>query len=213
MPPDTSFPTESVWSQSDFARAAKFIEGCGSNPSGCTWQDIPHSPGDAGSGGKLRNPVNLPDDELAKQATTIIGMNKNAPSQECAECHAPTQSTLQDWSAKSDAALSNCLAATDGGDPHDDKFTDQHVGHDEFKTFGPFDVASGSFIEVHMTGTGDADLYVKRGEAVSTDVYDCRPYTQTSNEDCTQMQFNATGPARFYVGVNGYADANVTIEV
>jgi Bacterial pre-peptidase C-terminal domain len=213
MPPDTSFPTETSWSQSDFARAAKFIEGCGSNPSSCTWQDIPHSPGDAGSGGKLRNPVNLPDDELAKQATTIIGMNKNAPSQECAECHAPTQSTLQDWSAKSDAALSNCLAATDGGDPHDDKFTDQHVGHDEFKTFGPFDVASGSFIEVHMTGTGDADLYVKRGEAVSTDVYDCRPYTQTSNEDCTQMQFNATGPARFYVGVNGFADANVSIEV
>ena len=36
-----------------------------------------------------------------------------------------------------------------------------------------------------MTGTGDADLYVKRGEQVTTTIYDCRPYTGSSNEDCT----------------------------
>src|SRR5439155_5143366 len=194
-----AFDTDAAWQSSPFKTALEFISKCGSNPSdpACIWRDLPQAPGgDAGGNGKLRNPVTLADDELANQATTILGMNKNAPSQECAECHAPTQTTLRDWADKSDAALGNCLAATDGGEPRDEKFDNQHVGHNELKTFGPFDVSSGSTIKVHMTGTGDADLYVKRGEQVSTDVYDCRPYTGSSNEDCGSAQFNAAGPAK-----------------
>ena len=105
------------------------------------------------------------------------------------------------------------LAATDGGEQANEKHEGVALGHNEFKAYGPFEVASGAKIEVHMTGTGDADLYVKRGAEVTTDVYDCRPYTGTANENCTATQFNASGPASFWVGVNGFADANVTITV
>jgi hypothetical protein len=140
-------------------------------------------------------------------------MNKNAPTQECAECHAPNQTTLRDWQSKTDTATATCLDTTSGGMTQTDTHTGEHVGAGEFKTYGPYDVAAGSKIEVHMTGTGDADLYVKRGEAVTTDAYDCRPYTGTSNEDCTGTQFNASGPAKFYVGINGYADATVNLTV
>lgn len=217
MPPDQSFGDDATWNSSEFAKALRFISKCGANPSdaSCIWKDVPTTlGGDVQGNGKLRNPVSLPDDELANQATAILGMNKNAPSTECAECHAPNTTTLRDWQDKTDTALATCLSQTDGSVPQMQSFADQHVGKDDFKTFGPFEVASGAKIEVHMTGTGDADLYVKRGEAVSTSVYDCRPYGGTSTEDCTSATFNATGPATFYVGVNGYAqDSTVTVNV
>jgi hypothetical protein len=217
MPPDQSFADDATWSNSEFAKSLRFISSCGANPSdpSCIWQDVPTElGGDTGGNGKLRNPVSLADDDLARQATTILGMNKNLPSQECAECHAPNDTTLHDWQDKTNTALATCLSQTDGSMPQSQSFADQHVSKDEFKTFGPFDVAAGATIEVHMTGTGDADLYVKRGEAVSTSVYDCRPYTGASMEDCTSATFNASGPASFYVGVNGYAqDSTVTINV
>jgi hypothetical protein len=217
MPPDStqSFNSDAEWTNSEFSKALKFISSCGSNSTNaaCIWQDVPTTLGGGGGNGKLRNPVMLPDDELAKQATTLLGMNKNAPTQECSECHAANQTTLRDWQDKTDGAVASCLAATDGGEQANEKYEGVALGHNEFKAYGPFEVASGAKIEVKMTGTGDADLYVKRGAEVSTDVYDCRPYAGTANEECTQTQFNAAGPAQFWVGVNGFADANVTITV
>jgi hypothetical protein len=217
MPPESTraFTSDDDFRSSEFGTALQFISDCGHNPSSaqCVWQDVPTTLGGGGGNGKLRNPVTLPDDELAKQATTILGMNKNVPTQECSECHAANQTTLRDWQDKTDTALSNCLAATDGGEQVNDVHDDVDLGHNDWKTFGPFDVASGSKIEVHMTGTGDADLYVKRGAEVTSDVYDCRPYTGTSNENCTAAEFNATGPAQFWVGASGYAAAKVKITV
>jgi cytochrome c553 len=216
MPPDENFVTEAMWDASEYKKALDFIKGCGNNPSNpaCIWRDVPTSPGgDTGGTGNLRNPVSLPDDELAKQATTLLGMNKDAPSQQCAECHAPNQTTLRDWQAKTDAALGNCLDASGGGEPREQKFENIDIGHNDFKNYGPFDVAAGAHIEVHMTGTGDADLYVKRGAEATEDIYDCRPYGNTSEEACTPAQFNAAGPAKFYVGVKGFAAAKVNIVV
>jgi len=215
MPPDTAFPTDASWDASAAKRSLDFIQSCGANPTNpaCVWADIPESFGNNNPSGNLRNPVDGPDADIADQATRILGMNRNAPSQICAECHAPNQTTLNTWQEKTDAALGTCLQATIDGEHRDEQFADQHVAQNEFKTFGPFDVAAGSQIEVHMVGTGDADLYVKRGAAVSTSVYDCRPYGVTANEDCTSATFNASGPAKFYVGVNGYSDATATISV
>ncbi len=53
-----------------------------------------------------------------------------------------------------------------------------------------------------MTGTGDADLYVKSGAAVSTTTYDCRPYKNGTAETCT---VTLTAPAEVNIMVRGYA--------
>ena len=56
-----------------------------------------------------------------------------------------------------------------------------------------------------MTGTGDADLYVRRGAAPTTASWDCRPYRNDSNETCT---VTLDAPAPIYVMVRGYAAAS-----
>ena len=59
-------------------------------------------------------------------------------------------------------------------------------------------------------GTGDADLYVKFGQAATTSVYDCRPYTGTSTESCP---FATPSVGTYYVMVNGYtAYSGVTLK-
>jgi hypothetical protein len=56
---------------------------------------------------------------------------------------------------------------------------------------------------VTLTGTtGDADLYVKAGQAPTHTVYDCRPYVGGSNESC---DVTLTASAKIYMLVNGYA--------
>jgi len=216
MPPDHTFTTDDEWQTSTAKQALDFIERCGKNPTlaGCVYKDVPESVDGSGTGGKLRNPVNLADDELAKQATRVLGFNKTTPSQVCAECHAPNETTLRDWQEKTTTALGSCLSETGGGggEVHDENRA-VTVGANELETFGPFEVAEGSFFEVTMTGTGDADLHVKRGAEASTAVYDCRPYTDGSNETCNRSTYNAAGPARFWIAVNGYAAAAVTLNI
>ncbi len=53
-----------------------------------------------------------------------------------------------------------------------------------------------------ITGTGDADLYVRRGSAPTTTKYDCRPYLETSKETCTIALSSASV---VHVMVRGYA--------
>jgi xanthomonalisin len=51
-------------------------------------------------------------------------------------------------------------------------------------------------------GTGDADLYVKRGSAPTTSSYDCRPYVTGNTESC-----NTTTPTAgtYYIMVRAYS--------
>ena len=67
-----------------------------------------------------------------------------------------------------------------------------------WKQYGPFQ-ATGNFT-VTMTGTGDADLYVRKNAAPTLTQHDCRPYQSGSAESCTLV-----GGGQFYVGVYGYA--------
>lgn len=72
-----------------------------------------------------------------------------------------------------------------------------------WKQLGPFAVVAGGTFKVEMTGTGDADLYVKKGMAPTASVYDCRPYKGGSAESC-----EASGEGAYYVGVYGYATSS-----
>ncbi|QDQ27182.1 M20/M25/M40 family metallo-hydrolase [Chitinimonas arctica] len=73
--------------------------------------------------------------------------------------------------------------------------------------YGPFKVAAGGGFVAEMTGTGDADLYVRKGSAPTTSSYDCRPYKSGSNETCS-LVVNPAGDV--YVMVNGYTSGTST---
>lgn len=55
----------------------------------------------------FRNPVNLPDDQLATQALQILGASGGAQS--CNNCHGMTRQHLRYWRALTDTAMSSCL--------------------------------------------------------------------------------------------------------
>lgn len=63
------------------------------------------------------------------------------------------------------------------------------------------ELAAGNYRFV-MTGTADADLYVRRGTAPTTTTFDCRPYASGSAESCS---VTLAAPAVVHVMVRGYA--------
>jgi hypothetical protein len=75
------------------------------------------------------------------------------------------------------------------------------VKKSEIKKFPTPTLAAGTYT-FEMTGTGDADLYVRVGSEPSANRYDCRPYKNGSNEACTVTLARA---AKIYVQVRGYA--------
>ena len=62
--------------------------------------------------------------------------------------------------------------------------------------------AQDSLVFTISGGTGDADMYVRRGAAPTTTTYDCRPYVAGNNETCT---FSAPTAGTYYVMLRGYA--------
>lgn len=71
---------------------------------------------------------------------------------------------------------------------------------------GPFSVSDGAFL-VAMTGSGDADLYVKRGSEASAQDFDCRSRGPESIESC-----ELDGPGLYYIAVLGYSTtSNYTV--
>jgi hypothetical protein len=78
---------------------------------------------------------------------------------------------------------------------------------------GAYPVAAGEAISVEMTGTGDADLYVKYGSPNNYYyAYDCRPYLPGSNETCNLYRVSSNTTA--YVYVHGFKPAtNYTVKI
>ena len=69
-----------------------------------------------------------------------------------------------------------------------------------------------SQIEVTTSGgTGDADLYVNKGTAPTTSVYECRPYSTGNNESCTVA---VSAGEVVHIGVRAYRNfSGVTLDV
>ncbi|KAB2896346.1 MAG: hypothetical protein F9K40_14635, partial [Kofleriaceae bacterium] len=76
------------------------------------------------------------------------------------------------------------------------------------QTFSTPTLAAGTYA-FEMTGTNDADLYVRVGAEPTTSTYDCRPYKSGSNERC---EVRLAAPAKIYVNVRGYS-ASSTFEL
>ena len=66
------------------------------------------------------------------------------------------------------------------------------------------DIPSGmsSFTIDMAGGSGDADMYVRRGSQPSTSNYDCRPYRYGNTESCS---FNNPASGTWYISVRGYS--------
>jgi hypothetical protein len=76
---------------------------------------------------------------------------------------------------------------------------------------GPFAVQPGSQLRVTLSGTGDADLYVRFGSRPTLTNYTCRPYQETSAEECLlTVPSNAT---TVFVDVHGYTASSYTLQV
>lgn len=75
------------------------------------------------------------------------------------------------------------------------------------------DIPAGmSSLNVQMSGgSGDADLYVRRGAQPTTSTYDCRPYRYGNNETCS---FSNPAQDRWYISIRGYSSySGVTLQV
>jgi hypothetical protein len=76
---------------------------------------------------------------------------------------------------------------------------------------GEFAATAAGRYTVKLGGTGDADLYVRKGSAPTMDQYDCRPYGSTSVEECPVDL--AAGEKLFWM-VHGYAtSSSVTVGI
>ncbi|MBA3819252.1 MAG: hypothetical protein H0X17_10200 [Deltaproteobacteria bacterium] len=73
---------------------------------------------DAPTAPVLRNPVALPDEQLAVQALQLLGANvEGAQASSCNECHGLTRQNLRYWRGLSDAAMASCLTDLGVGSP------------------------------------------------------------------------------------------------
>ncbi len=78
------------------------------------------------------------------------------------------------------------------------------VARDEEKGYQTPVLAAGAYV-FELTGTHDADLYVRVGAPPTTDLYDCRPYRTGSDETC---EIDLNTPAEIFVVVRGWAESS-----
>lgn len=77
------------------------------------------------------------------------------------------------------------------------------------RSFGPFKAAIGS-LKASTTGTGDVDLYVRKGAVPTTSTYTCKSDGSTATETCT-VTMTANGDV--YVLLKGYTASTYTLKV
>ena len=80
-------------------------------------------------------------------------------------------------------------------------------------TYYTIDVPAGmSTLDFNMSGgTGDADLYIRRGAKPTTSTYDCRPYKSGNSEACA---FTDPVADTWHIGIYGYSAASgVSLDV
>ncbi len=75
------------------------------------------------------------------------------------------------------------------------------VAKNEEHRFESPKLAAGTYLFT-MTGTDDADIYVRTGDAPTQTLFDCRPYRWGSNESCS---VELPSPAKIHVMVRGWA--------
>lgn len=78
----------------------------------------------------------------------------------------------------------------------------------DWQVLGPFMSAADAQVAVRATGDGDADIYVRHGQAPDMSTYDCKSVGNSSDEECI-----VDGGGPIYVGVFGAKASAVNIAV
>jgi hypothetical protein len=96
--------------------------------------------------------------------------------------------------------------------------TKESIAANEWKRYGPFSISEFRKVVVAMTGTTDADLYVRKDEPPDLTHYDCRPHLPSSSESCVMAPpVDPNNPAAsrstYYVGIKGVADGMFQLKV
>ena len=76
-------------------------------------------------------------------------------------------------------------------------------------TFGPFRAGVGTF-KAETTGTGDVDLYVRKGAVPTTTSYSCKSDGSSATETCST---SVTANGDVYVMLNGYSASTYNLKV
>ena len=76
------------------------------------------------------------------------------------------------------------------------------ISQGEWVFYGPFESTDKPLV-AEITGSGDADLYLRKGDIPTGELYDCRPYLNHSNESCSLP----AGPG-IYIAVRGYSPSS-----
>jgi Trypsin len=102
----------------------------------------------------------------------------------------------------------NCAGGAGGAAPIVESFSGS-LSQGQTVARGPLSVQPGSQLRVVLSGTGDADLYVRFGSRPTLSSYDCRPYTDFSAEECI-LSVPASATAAF-VDVRGYTASTYSL--
>ena len=78
------------------------------------------------------------------------------------------------------------------------------------RSFGPFKVGIGNTLKAETTGSGDVDLYVRKGSVPTTTNYTCKSDGATATEACT-VSMTAAGDV--YVLLKGYSASTYNLKV
>lgn len=78
------------------------------------------------------------------------------------------------------------------------------------RSFGPFKVGINNTLKAETTGTGDVDLYVRKGAVPTTTTYTCKSDGATATEACS-VSMTAAGDV--YVLLNGYNASAYNLKV
>ncbi|WP_333795849.1 S8 family peptidase [Rheinheimera sp.] len=100
------------------------------------------------------------------------------------------------------AAVAKAAGTTGGTTPVTSQVTNISVASGSWKYY-TLTVPSGKTnLTISISGgTGDADLYVRRGANPTTSTYDCRPYKTGSTESCS---FTNPVADTYHIGIRGY---------
>lgn len=97
---------------------------------------------------------------------------------------------------------------TPGGTDKVESFTGSLAAGQQ-KSYGPFKASIGTF-KAETSGTGDADLYVRKSAVPTTSTYTCKSDGSTATETCS---FSMTANGDVYVLVRGYTSTSYTLKV